>query len=97
MNAKKVMAGLALTGLLTTTGAAAANAWTQYPNEGGTWNYGYHWGIYSDYLVDRCHRSSVKNDWGYNSSIRVAPGEWSNASLKATYWTNNRWYYDICG
>lgn len=40
MNVKKVMAGVALTGALVTAGAGAANAWTQWPVEGGTWNYG---------------------------------------------------------
>ncbi|MDQ0030440.1 hypothetical protein J2S89_002266 [Arthrobacter bambusae] len=48
MKAKRVMASLALTGVLAATGAVAANAWTQYPAEGGTWNYGYNTGIYSD-------------------------------------------------
>ncbi|MDQ4503850.1 lactococcin 972 family bacteriocin [Sinomonas sp. ASV322] len=97
MKAKKVMAGLALTGLLTTTGAAAANAWTQYPNEGGTWNYGYNGGIYSDYLVDRCHGSTVVNDWGTQRTAETWPGRWSNAWHTATIWTNNRWYYWVCG
>ncbi|WP_372461208.1 lactococcin 972 family bacteriocin [Arthrobacter alkaliphilus] len=96
MKAKRVMASLALTGVLATTGAVAANAWTQYPAEGGTWNYGYNTGIYSDYLVGRCHRSSVQNDWGYNSSINVAPNQWSNAWHTGTIWTNNRWYYGVC-
>lgn len=96
MKAKRLLASLALTGVLATTGAVAANAWTQYPVEGGTWNYGYNTGIYSDYLVGTCHRSSVQNDWGYNTSINTAPNQWSNAWHTGNIWTNNRWYYGVC-
>jgi lactococcin 972 family bacteriocin len=97
MNLKKTMATVALTGTLAVAGASAANAWTQYPVQGGTWNYGYHWGIYSDYLNNTlCHGSSVQNDWGYNSSINTAPGYWAQASHTGNVWTNNRWYYRTC-
>lgn len=40
MNLKKTLAGIALTGALCSV-AGAAVAGTQYPAEGGTWNYGY--------------------------------------------------------
>lgn len=96
MNIKRTIAALALTGALSGV-AGAAVADTQYPADGGQWNYGFTGvDIYSDYLAYRCHGSSVMNDWGYNSSINVASGYWSNARLGATPWTHNSYYYRVC-
>ncbi|MGO4586217.1 lactococcin 972 family bacteriocin [Arthrobacter sp. 2RAF6] len=97
MNMKKALAGLALTGALSSVAGTAVAA-TQYPVEGGHWNYGFNGvGIYSDYFHgSRCHGSSVWNDWGNNRSIDVSPGQWSNSWLGATPWTNNKYYYRVC-
>lgn len=97
MEMKKALAAAALTGALCSAAGGAAIAATQYPAEGGQWNYGYNGAdIYSDYQVSRNHGSSVQNDWGYNSSICVASGYWSNASISATPWTHNSYYYRVC-
>jgi lactococcin 972 family bacteriocin len=95
---KKVIASVALTGALLTVGAGAANAWTQYPVQGGTWNYGYNGtGVYSDYYnAGLCHGSSVYTDWGASISVDTAPGKWANAWHTGNTWTHNSWYYRIC-
>ncbi|MDQ0029864.1 lactococcin 972 family bacteriocin [Arthrobacter bambusae] len=96
MDLKKTVAGIALTGALCSV-AGTAVAGTQYPAEGGTWNYGYNIGIYSDYMHgSRCHGSSVRNDWGYNSSINTAGGYWANAWHSGNIWTHNSWYHRVC-
>ncbi|XAS69264.1 lactococcin 972 family bacteriocin [Micrococcaceae bacterium Sec5.7] len=96
MNVKKVMAGVALTGALVTAGAGAANAWTQWPVEGGTWNYGYNAGVYSDYINSTCHGSSVYTDWGNSISVNTPPDKWANAWHTGNTWTHNSWYYRTC-
>jgi lactococcin 972 family bacteriocin len=75
MTAKRILAGLALTGALcSVTGTAVAA--TQYPVQGGTWNYGLNGaGAYSDYYHGSvCHGSSVYTDWDNDRSIDVAGG-----------------------
>ncbi|MFZ4893898.1 lactococcin 972 family bacteriocin [Plantibacter sp. Mn2098] len=97
MSMKRALATIGLIGLLS-SGAVAAYADTQYPVEGGQWNYGLAGGVhaYSDYLVDRCHGTTVENDWGVNRSIDTAANKWSNASHAATPLTNNHYYYRVC-
>ena len=94
---KKTIVGLAaVIGLIFTP--AVASAVTQYPAQGGTWNYGLAGGVraYSDYLVNRCHGSTVKTDWGNYYTIDTASGYWSNAWHKATPFTNNKYFYRVC-
>lgn len=97
MRTKKIIVTAALNVALGLGGAAAANAATQYPNEGGTWNYGLAVSrVYSDYLVNRCHGTTVGNDWGDNRSIDVAADRWANSAIGGTPWTNNKYYYRVC-
>ena len=94
---KKTIVGLAaVVGLIFTP--VVANAATQYPVEGGTWNYGLAAGVhaYSDYLVNRCHGSTVITDWGTSATINTRAGYWSNASHRASIFTNNKYYYRVC-
>jgi lactococcin 972 family bacteriocin len=97
MSMTKTLATIALIGGLSAT-ATAAYANTQYPIEGGTWNYGLAAGVhaYSDYLVDKCHGTTVINDWGTNRSINTAANQWANSALGATIWTHNKYYYRVC-
>ena len=97
MSLKKTLAAVGLVLALTGSGAAAYGA-TQYPNEGGTWNYGLAAGVhaYSDYYVGKCHGSTVINDWGTSKSIDTAKNKWSQASLRATAFTSNKYYYRVC-
>ena len=98
MNFRKVMAGIALTGALFAIGAGSASAATQYPVQGGTWNYGYNGsGVYSDYFNGSiCHGSSVYTDWGASVSIDTIAGKWANAWHTGNIWTNNSFYYRTC-
>lgn len=76
MNMKKALAGLALTEALSSVAGTAVAA-TQYPVQGGQWNYGFNGvGIYSDYLHgSQCHGSSVWNDWGGTTEALISsPG-----------------------
>lgn len=95
---KSTIAAVGLSAALALGGTVAANAVTVYPAEGGTWNYGLSAGVwaYSDYLVNRCHGTTVINDWGTSRSPNTAAGYWSNAGLNATPWTNNKYYYRVC-
>jgi len=97
MSMKKILATVFLVGALCST-TAAANAATQYPVEGGTWNFGLSAGVhaYSDYLVGKCHGTTVINDWGTNRSVETAANQWANASHEATAWTNNHYYFRVC-
>ena len=97
MKIKKIIAATALAGALCSVGIAA-NATTQYPNEGGTWNYGLSVGVhqYSDYLVNRCHGTTVINDWGTVKSVNTIKDQWARASQKATSFTHNKYYYRVC-
>ena len=97
MSLRKTLAVIGLVGMLGST-ATAAYANTQYPNEGGTWNYGLAAGVraYSDYMVGRCHGTTVINDWGNNRSIDTAANQWASSAMNATIWTNNHYYYRVC-
>lgn len=97
MKAKQIVATLTLTGVLCSIAGTAVAA-TQYPTQGGTWNYGLNGaGAYSDYYHGSlCHGSSVYTDWDNDRSIDVVPGRWANAFAWGNWWTNNRYYYRTC-
>lgn len=72
---------------------------TQYPSEGGVWEYGF-WDVKyrSYYTVDRCHGSTVISGDRTSRSIDTASGETSIAELWAV---NNpkadpHYYYRVC-
>lgn len=94
---KRLVSVLALIAVLGVSGGAAVAA-TQYPVQGGTWNYGLAAGVraYSDYKVDKCHGTTVRNDWGNSRSIDVAPNKWANSAIRATVWTNNEYFFRVC-
>lgn len=95
---KRSLSVALITVALTLTGGAAFAA-TQYPAEGGQWNYGLTAGVhaYSDYYhPSQCHGSSVYNDWGNNRSIDTAGGQWATSALGASPWTHNSYYYRVC-
>jgi lactococcin 972 family bacteriocin len=97
MSLKRILAAVVLIGALCST-AAAAQAITVNPNEGGTWNYGLSTGVhaYSDYKVGKCHGTTVVNDWGTNRTIDIAANKWAMSSYRATIYTHNKYYYRVC-
>ena len=64
------------------TGIISASAATQYPAEGGHWNYGVGTtGTYSDYRHDqRDHVATVKKESSKNQDT-AGPREWAKARL----------------
>lgn len=68
----------------------SAGAWLadgvhyQYPNEGGTWQYGF-WNarVRSYYNVNQCHGSTVRYDGSEHRSVNTAAGATSIAHLYA--------------
>ena len=72
---------------------------TQYPAEGGRWEYGY-WDskVRSYYTVDRCHGSTVVLNGNTVRSVDTAAGETSIAEKWALQWPSHddRYYYRVC-
>ena len=72
---------------------------TQYPAEGGTWEYGF-WDakVRSYYTVDRCHGSTVVLNGNTVRSVDTAAGEKSIAEKWAVQWSSHddRYYYRVC-
>lgn len=72
---------------------------TQYPNEGGTWTYGF-WNVKvrSYYTVNRCHGSTVILNGKAVRSVDTIAGEKSIAEKWAlNYWGNDdEYYYRVC-
>lgn len=72
---------------------------TQYPAEGGTWEYGF-WDakVRSYYTVNRCHGSTVVLNGNTVRSVDTAAGETSIAEKWALQWPshNDRYYYRVC-
>ncbi|WP_337982522.1 MULTISPECIES: lactococcin 972 family bacteriocin [unclassified Lysinibacillus] len=72
---------------------------TQYPNEGGTWEYGF-WDVKvrSYYTVDRCHGSTVNLNGNISRSAETRAGKKSIAELWAVQLPthNDRYYYWVC-
>ena len=72
---------------------------TQYPAEGGTWEYGF-WDakVRSYYTVDRCHGSTVVLNGNTVRSVDTAAGETSIAEKWALQWPSHddRYYYRVC-
>lgn len=72
---------------------------TQYPSEGGTWEYGF-WNVKarSYYTVDRSHGSTVKVNDRESRSVDTASGYQSVAEV----WAGNlpgqedHYYYRVC-
>lgn len=95
MKFRKSLYGATLIGALLVSGVSTAQAATQYPAEGGTWNYGLSaWTptAFSNYIVNRTHGSSVKTSYGEVRSIDVIAGKWSTASKVANPWGNSYYY-----
>lgn len=71
---------------------------TQYPAEGGTWEYGF-WNakVRSYYTVNRCHGSTVKLNDKVSRSIDTASGKTSIADIwTAQHNGDDRYYYRVC-
>jgi len=72
---------------------------TQYPNEGGTWQYGF-WNakVRSYYTVDRCHGSTVELNGNQTRSVDTVAGKTSIAELWAVQYPTHvdRYYYRVC-
>ncbi|MBE6484503.1 MAG: hypothetical protein E7Z96_07020 [Actinomycetaceae bacterium] len=72
---------------------------TQYPAEGGTWEYGF-WDakVRSYYTVGRCHGSTVRMDNRKNESIRTRANKKSIAQLAAVQYpgAKDRYNYWLC-
>ena len=83
--------------LVGTAGAAAAT--TQYPTEGGTWEYGN--GVtsaWSYYTVDYCHGSSItRNGTTVSRSADTRAGQPSNAYTNHAPWTTGFHFYYRAG
>ncbi|MFC5932022.1 hypothetical protein D6T64_01125 [Cryobacterium melibiosiphilum] len=79
---KNTIAALAIAAPLALS-AGPAYAATEYPTEGGTWNYGNTMGHnYSDYMLETRHASTVI--CGDRTNRVAADGyKWSNAALTA--------------
>ncbi|MEV8515389.1 lactococcin 972 family bacteriocin [Dactylosporangium sp. NPDC051484] len=90
---KLALAGVALSAAVTGVVAEPAQAWvsvgthTQYPSEGGTWQYGF-WDVKvrSHYTVNRCHGSTViryidGSETSRSRSIDTASGQKSIAEI----------------
>lgn len=70
---------------------------TQYPAEGGTWEYGF-WDakVRSYYTVDRCHGSTVVLNGNTVRSVDTAAGEKSIAEKWAVQWpSHDDRYYTV--
>ena len=99
-SARGAAIAVVLGSFLATTGVVAAQATTEYPSVGGTWNYGVYEPastvyVYSDYYhKDRKHRSSVQvhNGTIYRSAD-AAKGTWSKVEKQTYYGGNGAWYY----
>ncbi|WP_086823748.1 lactococcin 972 family bacteriocin [Allokutzneria sp. NRRL B-24872] len=104
---RAAVAGVAA--LTLTLGASApAMAWlhpgstTQYPSEGGTWQYGF-WNVKVRsyyYHASRCHGSTVEYNGGRQRSVDTAAGRTSSATKGAVNqpWASDRyWYRTSCG
>ena len=85
--------------------APPAMAWlvygpvTQYPSDGGTWQYGLWSGaVRSEYTVNRCHGSSVRYNGALQRSVDTAPGRTSLASRSAyqSQYHTDQYYYRTC-
>lgn len=72
---------------------------TQYPAEGGTWEYGF-WDakVRSYYTVNRCHGSTVVLNGNTVRSADTAAGKKSIAEKWALQWPSHddRYYYRVC-
>ena len=83
-----------------TTGGEVSPLTTEYPAEGGTWNYGTTGltgggTVYSDYLHNsRAHGSTVENADGLTDrSPTAVAGAWSHAEAPAVAWAVDYAYY----
>lgn len=102
MNAlRTAMVGLAAADLavgLGVGGATAANATTEYPSVGGTWNYGVDYltlRVWSNYHhPSRVHSSMACSASACKGSGWVPAGLWSYAERQAT-WGGNTAYYNV--
>ena len=80
--------------------AGSASATTEYPPEGGTWEYGVIEPastvfVYSHYYhPTTLHRSSVRTTSGtlYRSPDK-AGGQWANVDKETGYYNNKAYYY----
>jgi len=91
---KRAVALIAISCGLLVGGAAAANADTDYPDEGGTWEHGFSWTIvYSAYWhPDRTHGSTACNAYLCEHSGWYSRGYKSWTQVPTTYWGNTVWY-----
>ena len=72
-----------------------ARAATQYPPEGGQWNYGVGvLGSYSDYLNSQVTHGSTVKDGQKKYSASAPAGSWSQALARGVY-SGCQFYYNI--
>ena len=99
---RRFLSGSVLTAAMVLGGATAAFATTEYPAEGGRWDYGYiavSQTMNSDYYHDsRCHGSSVKHGVDrWDRSVDTAGGYTAHAGLGwVGVWDNREYYYRVC-
>ncbi|MGL4340436.1 MAG: lactococcin 972 family bacteriocin [Rhodoglobus sp.] len=77
--------------------SGAAFATTEYPFEGGTWEYGTTFThVYSNYfLASRDHKSTACSNAGCAYSGWVGPGSTSYASMFPSTFGGNEAFYDL--
>ena len=88
---QKMMLGLFSLALLFPTTTLAA---TQWPPEGGQWNYGYGVGAYSDYMNSSVLHGSTVVANGTSNHASAPAGSWSQALMPFVY-SGASFYYNL--
>lgn len=93
MKRKKLL--LSLTMFLIMFSFTPTKAATQYPPEGGTWQYGYSTpNAYSHYLHStKPHQATVVDNIGNSNTSRAIANYWARASVRG--WHDCSFYYAI--
>ncbi|WP_415966750.1 lactococcin 972 family bacteriocin [Faecalitalea cylindroides] len=90
---KALFCGMMFAATLATSSMVSAA--TQYPPEGGVWNYGINLsGSYSAYLHPNLYHGSTVNHNGNKYASQAPAGSWSNALARGIY-AGCAFYYNI--